>query len=212
LKPGTTTALVGGSGSGKSTVGLLLTRLYDTGYAPLEALPSSVSAPAISASTSASASVSTGASATPAAGSVSTAPAAAVAQTELERGVGYPGVITIDGVDIRTLDPSWLRGSVIGVVSQEPVLFATTIADNIRYGNRGASDEEVIAAARAANAHDFISAFSGGYATQVGERGVQLSGGQKQRVAIARALLKSPKILVLDEGTCPIPDSPLTNT
>jgi len=86
-------------------------------------------------------------------------------------------------------------------VAQEPILFSGTIADNIRYGRAAASDAEVEAAARAANAHDFVSRFPDGYATLVGERGVQLSGGQKQRVAIARAVLKDPRILILDEAT-----------
>jgi len=110
------------------------------------------------------------------------------------------GVVRLDGRDLRALDPSWLRRQ-IGVVAQEPLLFSTTIADNIRYGRQTATDEEIEAAARAANAHDFISRFPEGYATNVGERGVQLSGGQKQRVAIARAVLKDPKLLVLDEAT-----------
>jgi ATP-binding cassette subfamily B protein len=110
------------------------------------------------------------------------------------------GAILLDGHDLRSLDPRWLRGQ-IGVVSQEPLLFATTIADNIRYGRGDASDAEVEAAARAANAHDFIVRFPDGYQTLVGERGVQLSGGQKQRVAIARAVLKDPRLLILDEAT-----------
>ena len=89
----------------------------------------------------------------------------------------------------------------IGTVAQEPVLFSTTVAANIRYGRPEAPDAEVEAAARAANAHDFISDLPEGYETEVGERGVRLSGGQKQRVAIARALLKDPPILILDEAT-----------
>ncbi|MFO0618261.1 MAG: ABC transporter transmembrane domain-containing protein [Polyangiaceae bacterium] len=110
------------------------------------------------------------------------------------------GAVRIDGAPLVELDPTWLRGQ-IGVVSQEPVLFSASVADNIRYGKRDATDAEVEAAARAANAHDFIRAFPEGYATEVGERGVQLSGGQKQRVAIARAILKDPRILILDEAT-----------
>ena len=142
LPAGTSLALVGSSGSGKSTVGALLTRLYD---------PSQ-------------------------------------------------GTIFIDDINIKELDPQYLRSS-IGVVSQEPTLFAMTIADNIRYGKPHATEKEIIEAAKAANAHEFISKFPLGYQTSVGERGTQLSGGQKQRLAIARLILKNSPILVLDEAT-----------
>ncbi|THU63946.1 hypothetical protein C4D60_Mb01t21220 [Musa balbisiana] len=139
---GKTVALVGGSGSGKSTVVALLERFYD----PLG------------------------------------------------------GEILLDGVDIRKLQLKWLR-SRMGLVSQEPALFATSIKENILFGKEDATMDEVVAAAKAANAHNFISQLPQGYDTQVGERGVQMSGGQKQRIAIARAVLKSPKILLLDEAT-----------
>lgn len=145
LPAGKHLAVVGASGTGKSTLGALLTRLYD----PLR----------------------TGS-----------------------------GRVTLDGVDVRTLDPSWLREQ-IAIVPQEPALFATSIAENIRYGRPGAPLEDVVAAARQANAHDFVSAFPLAYETLVGERGAQLSGGQKQRIAIARAILKNATVLILDEAT-----------
>ncbi|KAK9038348.1 hypothetical protein V6N11_023224 [Hibiscus sabdariffa] len=142
IPAGKTLALVGSSGSGKSTVISLLQRFYD----PLG------------------------------------------------------GDILLDGVSIKKFQLKWLR-SQMGLVSQEPTLFATSIKENILFGNEEAGMEEVIEAAKASNAHNFISQLSLGYDTQVGERGVQMSGGQKQRIAIARAMIKAPKILLLDEAT-----------
>ncbi|XP_062010004.1 ABC transporter B family member 15-like [Rosa rugosa] len=139
---GKTVALVGGSGSGKSTVISLLQRFYD----PLG------------------------------------------------------GEILIDGVAINKCQLKWLR-SQMGLVSQEPALFATSIKENILFGKEDATIEEVIEAGKASNAHNFISQLPLGYDTQVGERGVQMSGGQKQRIAIARAIIKKPRILLLDEAT-----------
>ncbi|CAI8594391.1 unnamed protein product [Vicia faba] len=139
---GKTVALVGGSGSGKSTVISLLQRFYDP--------------------------------------------------------IG--GEILFDGVAIHKLQLKWLR-SQMGLVSQEPALFATSIKENILFGREDATYEDVVDAAKASNAHNFISLLPQGYDTQVGERGVQMSGGQKQRIAIARAIIKMPKILLLDEAT-----------
>lgn len=110
------------------------------------------------------------------------------------------GAITIDGRDIRDVTLHSLRSN-IGMVQQEVYLFAGTVAENIEYGRPGASREEIIDAAKKANAHQFIEALPQGYDTYVGERGVRLSGGQKQRLSIARAFLKDPPVLILDEAT-----------
>ncbi len=142
VDPGQTVALIGPTGSGKSTITNLIPRFYDS----------------------------------------------------------TNGVIRIDGHDVRSLTLDSLRQK-IGIVLQDPFLFGLSIAENIAYGRPEATPDEIIAAAQAARAHDFIMGFPGGYETVVGERGVTLSGGQKQRVAIARALLYAPRILILDDST-----------
>jgi ATP-binding cassette subfamily B protein len=110
------------------------------------------------------------------------------------------GSVLIDGIDVRDINLKSLRQN-IGFVQQDVYLFAGTIEENIRYGKPNATKEEIIEAAKNANAHDFITTFSDGYNTQVGERGLKLSGGQKQRIAIARVFLKNPPILIFDEAT-----------
>jgi ATP-binding cassette subfamily B protein len=141
-EPGQTVAILGATGSGKSTMIYLIPRFYDV----------------------------------------------------------KDGSILIDGVDIRDLSMKYLRSN-IGMSLQESVLFSGTIKENIRYGRPDASDEDVVEAAKAAQAHEFITGFPSGYESIVGQRGVNLSGGQKQRIAIARALLVKPRILILDDST-----------
>jgi len=110
------------------------------------------------------------------------------------------GRITIDGVDLRDVRVKDLR-SLMGNVNQDPILFNDTIFNNIAFGVDGVTEEEVIAAAKIANAHDFIMEKPEGYQTNIGDRGSKLSGGQRQRLSIARAILKNPPILILDEAT-----------
>jgi ATP-binding cassette subfamily B protein len=113
------------------------------------------------------------------------------------------GRVLIDDTDIRSVQLQSLR-SQIGIVLQETTLFAATIRENIAFGQTNASEEEIIAAAEAAQAHEFIVRSPKGYDTHVGERGITLSGGQKQRIAIARVLLMNPRILILDDDTASV--------
>jgi len=141
-KPGQTVAILGATGSGKSTLVNLIPRFYDV----------------------------------------------------------TDGKITIDGMDIRELTQDSILARV-GITPQDTVLFSGTVRENISYGNPQASQEQVIEAAKAAQAHEFILGLPNGYETQIAQRGVNLSGGQKQRIAIARAILRKPKILILDDST-----------
>ncbi len=110
------------------------------------------------------------------------------------------GQVTVDKRDVRSMDLATLRSG-MGIVPQDTILFSGTIKDNIRWGKEDATDEEIIEAARVAQAHEFIMSFPEGYDTQLGQRGVNLSGGQKQRIVIARAIIKKPPILILDDST-----------
>ena len=110
------------------------------------------------------------------------------------------GSITVEGMDVRDVTLSSLREQ-IGIVPQETMLFSGTVWENIRYGRLDATNEEIVEAAKAANADEFIRQLPNGYDTKLGERGVNISGGQRQRLAIARAILKDPQILILDEAT-----------
>ncbi|HEU5263743.1 MAG TPA: ABC transporter ATP-binding protein, partial [Gaiellaceae bacterium] len=145
IEPGRTIALIGHTGSGKTTLASLVPRFYDV--------------------------------------------------TE--------GRVTIDGADVREVKLASLRRA-IGIVAQDPFLFSATVRENITFGAPGASDDDVVHAARLAQAHDFIEELPDGYETTIGERGITLSGGQRQRIAIARALILDPRILILDDATASV--------